>query len=123
MRNKTIAVFSIGLILLAACGREFKSTMSEEEALENLTNVTELSGYSAWGKKKPSKPKPPPVSYVELQALLIKLVQEVSDSLWLKVLADNKKAITVYKSLGFEITEEYSTENGDGVTMVWSRSS
>jgi ribosomal protein S18 acetylase RimI-like enzyme len=53
---------------------------------------------------------------------LIKLVQEVSESLWLKVLADNRKAITVYKSLGFDVTEEYSTENGDGVTMVWSRS-
>lgn len=76
MRNKTIAVFSVGLILLAACGREFKSAMSEQDALENLTNVTELSGYSAWGKKKPSKPLPPPVSYVELQALLVKLVQE-----------------------------------------------
>ena len=79
MFNKTVAVFSIGLILLAACGREYHSGMSEEEALDTLTNVTELSGYAgAKGKPKPkpSKPKPPPVSYVELQKLLIKLVED-----------------------------------------------
>lgn len=80
MFNKTMAVFSIGLILLAACGREYQKSMSEQEALDTLTNVSELSGYAAaWGKKKPSKPsKPtaPPVSYVELQKLLVQLVQE-----------------------------------------------
>lgn len=77
MFNKTIAVFSIGLILLAACGREYQKSMSEAEALDTLTNVSELSGYaSAWGKKKPSKPSAPPVSYADLQKLLIQLVQE-----------------------------------------------
>ena len=79
MFNKTVAVFSIGLILLAACGREYQKSMSEEEALDTLTNVTELSDYAGAvnrKKPKPSKPKPPPVSYVELQKLLIKLVEE-----------------------------------------------
>lgn len=79
MRNKTIAVFSIGLILLAACGRELNRSMTEQEALDTLTNVTELSAYNALFKKKPSKPsKPtaPPVSVAELQKLLIQLVEE-----------------------------------------------
>jgi len=80
MFNRTVAVFSIGLILLAACGREYQKTMSEQEALDTLTSVTELSDYAAaWGKKKPSKPsKPtaPPVSYADLQKLLIQLVEE-----------------------------------------------
>ncbi len=77
MRNKTIAVFSIGLILLAACGREFQHSMTEQQALDTLTTVTELDAYSAaWGKKKPTKPTAPPVSVAELQKLLIQLVQE-----------------------------------------------
>ena len=77
MFNKTIAVFSIGLILLAACGREFNHSMSEQDALDTLTNVTELSSYNAVAKKKkPTKPQPPPVSVAELQKLLIQLVQE-----------------------------------------------
>lgn len=50
---------------------------------------------------------------------LIKLVQEVSSSLWLKVLVENKRAIELYKSLGFKIVETYDTPNGLGANLVW----
>jgi hypothetical protein len=75
MFNKTIAIFSIGLILLAACGREYNHSMTEEQALDALTNVTELSAYTAaW--KKPVKPSTPPISVAELKALLIQMVKD-----------------------------------------------
>ncbi len=77
MFNKSIAVFSIGLIFLAACGREYQKSMSEADALDTLTSVSELDTYaSAWGKKKPAKPSAPQVSVADLQKLLIQLVQE-----------------------------------------------
>jgi hypothetical protein len=77
MTRKTVAVFSIGLILLAACGREYQKPMSEQEALDTLTSVTELNSYAAAKKKpKPAKPAAPQVSVADLQKLLIQLVQE-----------------------------------------------
>jgi hypothetical protein len=74
MTRKTVAVFSIGLILLAACGREYQKPMSEQQALDTLSSVTELNSYAA-AKKKP-KPAAPQVSVADLQKLLIQLVQE-----------------------------------------------
>jgi len=77
MTRKTVAVFSIGLMLLAACGREYQKPMSEQQALDTLTSVTELNSYAAAKKKpKPAKPAAPQVSVADLQKLLIQLVQE-----------------------------------------------
>ncbi|MBM4316132.1 MAG: hypothetical protein FJ116_01465 [Deltaproteobacteria bacterium] len=75
MFNKTIAIFSIGLILLAACGREYNRSMTEEQALDALTNVTELNAYHAV-RKRPTKPSAPPISVAELKALLIQMVKD-----------------------------------------------
>jgi hypothetical protein len=74
MTRKTVAVFSIGLILLAACGREYQKPMTEAQALDTLTSVSELSSYAA-AKKKP-KPAAPQVSVADLQKLLVQLIQE-----------------------------------------------
>lgn len=52
---------------------------------------------------------------------LIKLVQEVASELWLKVLVENKRAIELYKTLGFKIVQEYQTPNGTGANLVWTR--
>ena len=75
MRNKTLAVFAIGLILLAACGRQAQNTMTETQALDTLTSVTELNSFNAALGRKP-KPQAPKVSVAELQKLLVQLIQE-----------------------------------------------
>ncbi len=76
MRTKSIATFSIGLILLAACGREYQKSMSESDALDTLTGVSELNSYAAArGKKKPKTPAQS-VSVAELQKLLVQLIAE-----------------------------------------------
>ena len=76
MRTKSIATFSIGLILLAACGREYQKSMSEADALDTLTGVSELNSYAAAkGKKKPKTPAQS-VSVAELQKLLVQLIAE-----------------------------------------------
>ena len=76
MRTKSIATFSIGLILLAACGRDYQKSMSESDALDTLTGVSELNSYAAAkGKKKPKTPAQS-VSVAELQKLLVQLIAE-----------------------------------------------
>ena len=76
MRTKSIATFSIGLILLAACGREYQKSMSESDALDTLTGFSELNSYAAAkGKKKPKTPAQS-VSVAELQKLLVQLIAE-----------------------------------------------
>ena len=76
MRTKSIATFSIGLILLAACGREYQKSMSESDALDTLTGVSVLNSYAAAkGKKKPKTPAQS-VSVAELQKLLVQLIAE-----------------------------------------------
>ena len=76
MRTKSIATFSIGLILLAACGREYQKSMSESDALDTLTGVSELNSYAAAKVKKKPKTPAQSVSVAELQKLLVQLIAD-----------------------------------------------
>ena len=68
MRHPAIAIFSIGLILLAACGREYQKPMTEDQAINTLTSVPMQSTRDAFGKRKGA-------SVEGLRALLEELIK------------------------------------------------